>query len=56
MWSPSFFSTGGQYVKVIGFPGALTREAIRLHGVYVDVGKIGTVLTSNNMITFTVSK
>ena len=50
VWSPSFFTSGGQYVKVEGYPGALPREAIRLHGVRVDLEYTGSVMTSNDRI------
>ena len=39
-----------RYVKVEGYPGALPREAIRLHGVRVDLEYTGSVMTSNDRI------
>eukprot|EP01051_Picozoa_sp_SAG22_P008209 SAG22_NODE_612_length_8579_cov_3.684906_7_plen_1630_part_00 len=50
IWMPRFFTSGGQFVKVEGYPGPLAREAVRLHGVRVDVEHTGMLMTSNDLL------
>ena len=50
MWTPRFFTSGGQFVKIEGFPGPLAREAVRLSGVRVDAEHTGMVMTSNDRL------
>ena len=50
IWMPRFFTSGGQFVKVEGYPGPLAREAVRLHGVRVDVEYTGMLMTSNDLL------
>eukprot|EP01047_Picozoa_sp_COSAG01_P051864 COSAG01_NODE_5393_length_4290_cov_113.585063_2_plen_578_part_00 len=50
VWTPRFFTSGGQFVKIEGFPGPLAREAVRLSGVRVDVEHTGMVMTSNDRL------
>lgn len=49
-WSPSYFTSGGRYVKIEGYPGALARESLRLAGVRVNVELSGTFSTSNDRL------
>eukprot|EP01048_Picozoa_sp_COSAG05_P003660 COSAG05_NODE_175_length_14930_cov_7.138679_4_plen_466_part_00 len=49
-WTPRFFSSGGQYVKIENYPGPLAREAVRLAGVRVDVEHTGMLMTSNDRL------
>ena len=49
-WSPSYFTSGGRFVKIEGYPGPLAREGLRLAGVRVDVEHTGTVMTSNDRL------
>ena len=49
-WTPRFFTSGGQYVKIENYPGPLAREAVRLSGVRVDVEFTGMLMTSNHRL------
>lgn len=50
VWSPYFFTSGGQFVKIEGYPGPLTREAVRLHGIHVELEYTGSAMTSSDLL------